>query len=80
MPAGTYYLGMVLDITNAVDEVLETNNRMYDADTITIGPPLIPVPPSMLLPTDTNADGKHDDVNGNSRGDFAGAVWLFNNL
>ena len=43
-------------------------------------PAVAPVPPSILEPTDTNDDGKYDDVNGNGRPDFADVVLFFNQL
>jgi PKD repeat protein len=42
--------------------------------------PAIAVPPSTLAPTDTDADGLHDDVNGNGRRDFADVVLYFNRM
>jgi PKD repeat protein len=44
------------------------------------GPAVRPVPPSTQLPTDTNADGKYEDVNGNTRADFADVVLYFNQM
>jgi hypothetical protein len=38
------------------------------------------VPPSALLPTDTDGDGQYDDVNGNGRTDFADVVLFFNQM
>ena len=32
------------------------------------------------VPTDTDADGTYDDVNGNSRKDFADVVLFFNQI
>ena len=37
-------------------------------------------PPAALLPTDTDADGLCDDVNGNGRPDFADVVLYFNQM
>jgi PKD repeat protein len=42
--------------------------------------PVLAVPPSTALPTDTDADGKYDDVNGNGRADFADVVLFFNQM
>ncbi len=42
--------------------------------------PVLPVPPSALVPTDTNGDELFDDVNGNQRGDFADIVLYFNQM
>jgi TolB protein len=43
-------------------------------------PSLVPVPPSILPPTDTDGDGLCEDVNGNGRTDFADVVLCFDNL
>ena len=32
------------------------------------------------MPTDTDADGKYDDVNGNGRPDFADVILYFNQM
>ena len=42
--------------------------------------PLLLVPGGTHLPTDTNADRKYDDVNGNDRRDFADVVLYFNQM
>ena len=42
--------------------------------------PVLAVPPSSDLPTDTDADGLYDDVNGNGRKDFADVVLYFNQM
>ncbi len=44
------------------------------------GPSISTVPGSAGTPTDTNADGKYDDVNGNGRADFADVVLYFNQM
>ena len=44
------------------------------------GVALVPVPSAPALPTDTNGDGLHDDVNGNGRKDFADVVLYFNQM
>ena len=41
---------------------------------------VVTVPGGAGLPTDTNADGKYDDVNGNGRKDFADVVLYFNQM
>ncbi len=41
---------------------------------------VIQVPTGAGLPTDTNADGKYDDINGNGRKDFADVVLYFNQM
>ena len=38
------------------------------------------VPGGSGLPTDTNTDGKYDDINGNDRRDFADVVLYFNQM
>ena len=45
-----------------------------------LGLVLLAVPPGTALPTDTNADGLYDDVNGNGRKDFADVVLYFNQM
>jgi len=42
--------------------------------------PVIQVPGGAGLPTDTNADDKYDDVNGNGRKDCADVVLCFNQM
>jgi PKD repeat protein len=41
---------------------------------------LVILPGGGGTPTDTNADGKYDDVNGNLRRDFADVVLYFNQM
>jgi PKD repeat protein len=41
---------------------------------------VLAVPPSTAPPTDPNADGKYEDVNGNGRKDFADVVLYFNQM
>jgi PKD repeat protein len=43
-------------------------------------PPVVAVPPSAALPTDTDGDGRYDDVNGNGRKDFADITLYFNRM
>ena len=45
-----------------------------------LAPPVLAVPSSGLLPTDTDGDGVYDDVNGNGRADFADVVLHFNQM
>ena len=45
-----------------------------------LAPPVLAVPPSVLLPIDTDGDGLYDDVNGNGRKDFADVVLYFNQM
>ena len=54
---------------------------VYKLDAFTVtAPPVLAVPPSTALPTDTDADGLFDDVNGNGRKDFADVVLYFNQM
>ena len=46
----------------------------------TIPAPPVTVPGGASTPTDTNGDGKYDDVNGNGRKDFADVVLYFNQM
>ena len=80
VPGGAYYLGVIIDPANAVHEALEGNNVLRTMDPVTIPPPAVPVPPSALVPTDPDGDGKYDDVNGNGRRDFADVVLYFNQM
>ena len=41
-------------------------------------PAVLPVPPSSLPPRDLDGDGRYEDVNGNSRVDFADVTLLYN--
>ena len=50
------------------------------AGLITATRPVAVVQGGTGVPTDTNGDGKYDDVNGKGRKDFADIVWLFNPL
>jgi subtilase family serine protease len=82
VPAGTYYVGAIVDVSNAVDEAKETNNITYSKFwAVTVpAPSVLAVPPSASLPTDTNGDRLYDDVNGNGRKDFADIVLYFNQM
>ena len=48
--------------------------------TIAVAPAAVVVPGGTALPTDTDADGLYDDVNGNGRRDFADVVLYFNQM
>ena len=47
---------------------------------VTVARPIVPVPPSTALPTDMDADGLYEDVNGNDRREFADVVLYFNSM
>ena len=64
---------MNLTVTNAAGSDSEVKPGL-----ITVTPAVLAVPPSTLLPTDTNSDGKYEDVNGNGAKDFADIVLYFN--
>ena len=54
---------------------------VYTSAAFTVtAPAVLPVPPSAVLPTDTDGDGLYDDVNGNGRADFADVVLYFNQM
>ena len=54
---------------------------LQDSGAFTVlAPPVLAVPPSALLPTDTDGDEQYDDVNGNGRTDFADVVLYFNQM
>ena len=80
MPGGAYYLGVIIDRANVVSEAIESNNFVYTTTPVTVPPAVAPVPPSALAPTDTDADGLYDDVNGNARADFADVVLYFTQM
>lgn len=56
------------------------DNEMMRKYQVVAAPSLVPVPPSTLMPTDTNADGLYDDVNGNGRRDFNDIVLYFTQM
>jgi spore coat protein A len=58
----------------------EDNEMMRPYRVVAAGPTVLAVPPETALPTDTNADGLYDDVNGNGRRDFADIVLYFNQM
>jgi beta propeller repeat protein len=61
--------------------VFRGGSQNLDYFTVTPGSlPLVAVPGGGALPTDTNGDGKYDDVNGNGRRDFADVVLYFNQM
>jgi beta propeller repeat protein len=81
VPAGTYYVVMVVDQGDDVNESNEANNVRFDLDQITIaGSSLIPVPGCSAPPGDLNGDGTCEDVNGNGRKDFADVTLYFNQM
>jgi beta propeller repeat protein len=58
------------------------NNEIHlvSASNTTPLPGVTAVPPGTALPTDTNGDGRCEDVNGNGRKDFADVVLYFNQM
>jgi subtilase family serine protease len=88
VPAGTYYVGMIIDPSNAIPELAEDNNVERGQNTVTI-PAVSPtntqaltllVPGGAGIPRDLNGDGKYEDVNGNGRKDFADITLYFNQM
>ena len=63
-------------------DVAGTNHGPYDYWVVKLESevPIVAVPGGTALPTDTNGDGKYDDVNGNGRKDFADVVLYFNQM
>ena len=57
--------------------VFVTDNRNHRVQRFR---PVAVVPGGSSTPTDTDADGKYNDVNGNRRGDFADVVMYFNQM
>ena len=45
-----------------------------------LGISLVPISPSTLLPTDPDADGRYEDLNGNGQLDFNDVVLYFNQM
>ncbi|MEN6517992.1 MAG: PKD domain-containing protein [Methanospirillum sp.] len=56
------------------------NVDSFTIDPAGVRPVVLAVPPGTALPTDANADGLYEDVNGNGRKDFADVVLYFNNM
>ncbi len=61
-------------------EAVDVSSLMADPDSGRVRPGVMAVPDGTGLPTDTNADGLYDDVNGNGRCDFADVVLYFNEM
>ncbi len=82
VPAGSYYLGMIMDTGDTVVESNENNNIAFAMDPISITavPGVVTVPGGTGVPTWITIVGKYDDVNGNSRKDFADVVLYFNQM
>ena len=69
--------------SSASGDVTGTNHGERDLWIVKLagtGPTVLPVSPGGPAPTDTDADGKYDDVNGNGRADFADVVLYFNQM
>ncbi len=67
--------------SSASGDVTGTNHGGNDAWVVKLeGAATAAVPGAGSLPTDTNADGLYDDVNGNARADFADVVLYFNQM
>ncbi len=61
-------------------EAVDVSSLMDDPDSGHVRPGVVTVPGGTDLPTDTDADGLYDDVNGNGRSDFADVVLFFNSM
>ena len=71
---GTYTVTLTTSAPGRPDDAIRAIDR------ITVGAGVAVVPGGAGVPTDTDADGTYDDVNGNSRKDFADVVLFFNQL
>ncbi len=81
---GTPVTGIMANLTGYADAVYPIVSYPPADQTVpvnlTLAPAVLAVPPSTLLPTDTDGDGKYDDVNGNGRKDFNDVVLFFNQI
>jgi PKD repeat protein len=59
--------------------VFEQVDRV-NLDWLEFAPAVVPMPGVSGIPTDTNGDGKYEDVNGNGRKDFNDVVLYFNQM
>jgi PKD repeat protein len=69
LPAGETVIRLVFDHIDRVN-----------LDWLEFAPAVVTMPGAGSIPTDTNGDGKYDDVNGNFRKDFADVVLYFNQM
>ena len=72
---GTYTVALTSWATGYPDDTIRAVDRIAVADTA-----LQVVPGGTAAPTDTNGDGKYDDINGNGRTDFADVVLFFTQM
>ena len=69
--------------SSATGDVTDTTHGSSDVWVVKLNAtalPVSPVPGGNGLPTDTNSDGRYEDVNGNGRKDFADVVLFFNQM
>ena len=71
---GTYTVALTASAPGLPDDTIRAVDR------VTVGAGVATVPGGIDVPTDTDADGAYDDVNGNGRKDFADVVLFFNQM
>ena len=72
---GTYTIVLTASAPGYPDDTIRAIRRIAVA-----GATVLAVPGGTGAPTDTNTDGRYDDVNGNGRSDFADVVLYFNTM
>ena len=72
---GTYTVALTASAPGCGSDTVRAAERIAVA-----GAQILAVPGGTALPTDTNADGLYDDVNGNGRADFTDIVLYFNEM
>ncbi len=81
-PIHVYAAAGAYDVSLTVANALGSDGEAKTHYIVVAAPPpaVIPIPDSTGSPTDTDADGLYDDVNGNGRSDFADVVLYFNQM
>ncbi len=72
------HLAELGSVPGSAFDAVDVSSLMDDPDSGRVRPGVVTVPGGVGLPTNTNADGLYDDVNGNGRADFADVVLFFN--
>ena len=83
-PNGTFRMNMDIDYTSKAATWTTLNVTFGPRSLAPAGsdqdPPVLAVPGGSGVPTDMDADGTHEDVNGNGRLEFADVVLFFNEM